>query len=144
MDQLEERGHLLTEQINPKSRNLDQLTPLELVDLFNEEDSKTLKAIAQARLELAKAIEVTGAALSRGGRLFYVGAGTSGRLGVLDAAECPPTFCTHPDLVQGIIAGGAAALVRSSENLEDRKEDGASAIAQRHILDKDVIVGISA
>lgn len=144
MDQLEERGHLLTEQINPKSRNLDQLTPLELVDLFNQEDAQTLQAIAQARQELAQAIEITAQALGRGGRLFYVGAGTSGRLGVLDAAECPPTFCTHPDLVQGIIAGGAAALVRSSENLEDRPEDGASAIAQRHIIDKDVVVGISA
>lgn len=144
MDNLEERGHLLTEQINPNSRNLDQLTPVELVDLFNQEDAQTLKAIAQARLDLAQAIEVSAKSLGRGGRLFYVGAGTSGRLGVLDAAECPPTFCTHPDLVQGIIAGGAAALVRSSENLEDSKEDGSSAIAQRQITAKDVIVGISA
>ncbi|XTZ20386.1 MAG: N-acetylmuramic acid 6-phosphate etherase [cyanobacterium endosymbiont of Rhopalodia fuxianensis] len=144
MDHLEKRDHLLTEQINPNSCNLDQLSPVELVDLFNREDAKTLKAIAQARLELAQAIEVSAKSLGRGGRLFYVGAGTSGRLGVLDAAECPPTFCTHPDLVQGIIAGGAAALVRSSENLEDRKEDGASAIIQRQIVDKDVIVGISA
>ncbi|XTZ10808.1 MAG: N-acetylmuramic acid 6-phosphate etherase, partial [cyanobacterium endosymbiont of Rhopalodia yunnanensis] len=141
MDHLEKRDYLLTEQINPNSRNLDQLSPVELVDLFNREDAKTLKAIAQARLELAQAIEVSAKSLGQGGRLFYVGAGTSGRLGVLDAAECPPTFCTHPDLVQGIIAGGAAALVRSSENLEDRKEDGASAIIQRQIVDKDVIVG---
>ncbi len=144
MDYLEERGHLLTEQINPNSKNLDQLTSLELVDLFNKEDVQTLKAIAQARLELAQAIDVSAKSLGRGGRLFYVGAGTSGRLGVLDAAECPPTFCTDPDLVQGIIAGGAAALVRSSENLEDRTEDGASAIAQRQIIEKDVVVGISA
>jgi N-acetylmuramic acid 6-phosphate etherase len=144
MENLEERGHLLTEQINPNSRNLDQLTSVELVDLFNQEDAQTLKAIAQARVELAQAIDITSNALSKGGRLFYIGAGTSGRLGVLDAAECPPTFCTHPDLVQGIIAGGAAALVRSSEDLEDRQEDGASAIAQRHITEKDVVVGISA
>ncbi|MEA5512068.1 N-acetylmuramic acid 6-phosphate etherase [Crocosphaera sp. UHCC 0190] len=144
MENLEERGHLLTEQVNTNSHNLDQLTCLELVDLFNQEDTQTLKAIAQARLELAQAIEVTSQALSQGGRLFYVGAGTSGRLGVLDAAECPPTFCTHPDMVQGIIAGGAAALVRSSEDLEDRPEDGASAIAQRQITNKDVVVGISA
>ncbi|MEM8780277.1 MAG: N-acetylmuramic acid 6-phosphate etherase [Cyanobacteria bacterium P01_G01_bin.49] len=144
MENLEERGHLLTEQINPNSNNLDQLSSIELVDLFNQEDTQTLKAIAQARLELAKAIDITSQSLSQGGRLFYVGAGTSGRLGVLDAAECPPTFCTHPDLVQGIIAGGAAALVRSSEDLEDRPEDGATAIAQRQIIKKDVVVGISA
>lgn len=144
MKNLEERGHLLTEQINPNSRNLDQLTSVQLVDLFNQEDTQTLKAIAQARIALAKAIDITSQSLRHGGRLFYVGAGTSGRLGVLDAAECPPTFCTDPDLVQGIIAGGAAALVRSSEDLEDRPEDGASAIAQRQVTDKDVVVGISA
>lgn len=144
IDYLEKRGHLLTEQINPNSRNLDQLSSVELVDLFNQEDAQTIKAIAQARLELAKAIEVSAKSLGRGGRLFYVGAGTSGRLGVLDAVECPPTFCTHPDLVQGIIAGEAAALVRSSENLEDSKEDGASAITQCQIVDEDVVVGISA
>lgn len=144
MKQLEERGHLLTEQINPKSQNLDQLNSLELVDLFNQEDNQTIKAIAMARKELAQAIDLTSEALHRGGRLFYVGAGTSGRLGVLDAAECPPTFCTPPEMVQGIIAGGAGALLRSSEDLEDKSEDGASAIAQRQITELDVVVGISA
>ncbi len=144
MKNLEERGHLLTEQVNPNSDNLDQLTSLELVDLFNREDAQTLRAIAKARVPLAKAIDLTSEALRRGGRLFYVGAGTSGRLGVLDAAECPPTICTPPEMVQGIIAGGAGALVRSSEDLEDRIEDGAAAIAQRQIVDLDVVVGISA
>ena len=144
MKELEERGHLLTEQINPNSKNLDQLSSLELVDLFNREDEKTLSAIAKARLPLAEAIDNTCKSLSSGGRLFYVGAGTSGRLGVLDAAECPPTFCTPPDLVQGIIAGGAGALIRSSEDLEDRQEDGVNAIAQRQITELDVVVGISA
>jgi N-acetylmuramic acid 6-phosphate etherase len=144
METLEERGHLLTEQINPNSRNLDGLTSLELVDLFNQEDAQTLAAIAQARMELAKAIDLAAESLRRGGRLFYVGAGTSGRLGVLDAAECPPTFCTPPEMVQGIIAGGATALVRSSEDLEDRKEDGAAAIAERRINELDVVVGITA
>ena len=141
---LEQRGHLLTEQANPASQTLDQMTPLELVDLFNQEDAKTISAIASARQELAAAIELTAAALRTKGRLFYVGAGTSGRLGVLDAAECPPTFCTPPDLVQGIIAGGAGALVRSSEGLEDRREDGAEAIAHHQISDRDVVVGIAA
>ena len=139
-----ERGHLLTEQVNPNSQNLDQLTSLELVELFNREDAQTIAAIAQARQALATAIDRTAQSLHRGGRLFYIGAGTSGRLGVLDAAECPPTFCTPPELVQGIIAGGAGALVRSSEDLEDRAEDGAEAIAHRHITELDVIVGITA
>ncbi len=141
---MENRGYLLTEQLNPNSQNLDQLTSLEIVDLFNKEDAKTLEAIANARQELAKAIDLTAEALRRGGRLFYVGAGTSGRLGVLDAAECPPTFCTPPELVQGIIAGGSGALVRSSENLEDSRSDGAAAIAQREISQLDVVMGISA
>jgi N-acetylmuramic acid 6-phosphate etherase len=144
MTDLVERGHLLTEQVNPNSHNLDQMTALEMVDLFNREDAQTIAAIASARMALANAIERTAEALRRGGRLFYVGAGTSGRLGVLDAAECPPTFCTPPELVQGIIAGGAAALVRSSEGLEDQAEDGAAAIAQRHIRAVDVVVGIAA
>ncbi len=144
MKNLEERGHLLTEQVNPNSHNLDQLSSLELVDIFHREDAQVLSAIAAARTQLAQAIDRTAAALRKGGRLFYVGAGTSGRLGVLDAAECPPTFCTPPELVQGIIAGGAAALVRSSEDLEDRDEDGASAIAQREITNLDVVVGITA
>ncbi len=144
MKNLEERGHLLTEQVNPNSQNLDQLTSLELVELFNREDAKTLEAIAAARTQLAQAIDLSAHALGRGGRLFYVGAGTSGRLGVLDAAECPPTFCTPPELVQGIIAGGAGALVRSSEDLEDRLEDGLEAIAHRQITELDVVIGITA
>ncbi|MEL7035617.1 MAG: N-acetylmuramic acid 6-phosphate etherase [Cyanobacteria bacterium J06592_8] len=144
MNDSETRGHLLTEQINASSHNLDQLSSLELVDLFNREDIQTILAIAHSRTHLAQAIDITASALRQGGRLFYVGAGTSGRLGVLDAAECPPTFCTPPELVQGIIAGGAAALVRSSENLEDRREDGKQAIAHREITDLDVVVGITA
>lgn len=138
------RGHLLTEQANPLSERLDQLTALELVDLFNQEDQRTLAAIAQAREPLALAIEAIAVSLQQGGHLYYVGAGTSGRLGVLDAAECPPTFCTPPELVQGIIAGGAAALVRSSEGLEDVYADGEAAIANRHIHAGDVVVGITA
>ena len=144
MDNLQSRGHLLTEQINPQSQNLDRLSSEEIVDLFNQEDTKTIKAIANARDALAKTIDVTAEALKQGGRLFYVGAGTSGRLGVLDAAECPPTFCTPPELVQGILAGGAAALVKSSEALEDRPEDGAQAIRDRQVANLDVVVGITA
>ncbi|MEB3291627.1 MAG: N-acetylmuramic acid 6-phosphate etherase [Synechococcales bacterium] len=141
---METRGHLLTEQINPNSANLDQLSALEIVEVFNQEDAKTITAIAQVREELAAAIERTTAALRQGGRLFYIGAGTSGRLGVLDAVECPPTFCTPPELVQGILAGGAPALLRSSEGLEDRADDGAAVIAEYGISDRDVLVGIAA
>jgi N-acetylmuramic acid 6-phosphate etherase len=144
MADLQERGHLLTEQVNPLSLNLDQLSCLELVELFNSEDQKAVAAVAAAKVQLAQAIETTAERLRQGGRLFYVGAGTSGRLGVLDAAECPPTFCTPPELVQGIIAGGAGALVRSSEDLEDKAQDGEEAIAQRQITQLDVVVGITA
>lgn len=140
----EERGHLLTEQANPQSHNLDQLSCLALVDLFNQADQQTVAAIANARTALAEGIEIIHACLGQGGRLFYVGAGTSGRLGVLDAVECPPTFCTPPDLVQGILAGGASALLRSSEGLEDIAEDGALAIAAHRITHLDVVVGITA
>src|SRR4028119_1514628 len=139
MKNFEERGHLLTEQVNANSENLDQLSSIELVDLFNREDAQTLSAIAHAREQLAQAIDIAAESLRLGGRLFYVGAGTSGRLGALDAAECPPTFCTPPELVQGIIAGGAGALVRSSEDLEDKPEDGAEAIAHRHVTELDEI-----
>ena len=144
MANLQERGHLLTEQVNPDSLNLDGLSSVEFVELFNREDAKAVAAVAAEAENLAKAIDLSAQSLGKGGRLFYVGAGTSGRLGVLDAAECPPTFCTPPELVQGIIAGGAGALVRSSEDLEDRAEDGEAAIAQREITQLDVVVGITA
>jgi N-acetylmuramic acid 6-phosphate etherase len=138
------RGHLLTEQINPNSIHLDELSPLELVDLFNQEDQRVLAAIAQAREALAATITLTATALRQGGRLFYVGAGTSGRLGVLDAVECPPTFCSPPHWVQGILAGGVPAMMRSSEGLEDLAEAGAAAIEEQGITAQDVVMGITA
>lgn len=141
---LENRGYLLTEQSNPASEVLDTLSPLEFVELVNQEDQCCLRAIAQARQPLAEAIELAATAIRQGGRLFYIGAGTSGRLGVLDAAECPPTFCTPPEWVQGILAGGQSALVRSSEGLEDCAEDGAIALVERQVSPLDVVVGITA
>ena len=143
-DNLKTRGHLLTEQVNVNSANLDRLSTIEIVDLFNKEDLNTINAIAGARVEIASAIDLIADSLRQGGRLFYIGAGTSGRLGVLDAAECPPTFCTPPELVQGILAGGAGALVKSSEGLEDIATDGAKAMADHHIGEHDVVVGIAA
>ncbi|AFY72763.1 N-acetylmuramic acid 6-phosphate etherase [Synechococcus sp. PCC 7502] len=139
-----ERGHLLTEQANPKSANLDRLSIAELVELFNQEDTYAVAAVGKENEHIAQAIALITQAIQSGGRLFYVGAGTSGRLGVLDAAECPPTFCTDPDLIQGIIAGGLPALVRSSEALEDREQDGAEAIAQAKVTKNDVVFGITA
>jgi N-acetylmuramic acid 6-phosphate etherase len=144
IENLNTRGHLLTEQVNINSANLDLLSTLELVDLFNQEDVNTLNAIAGARQELANAIDTIADSLRQGGRLFYIGAGTSGRLGVLDAAECPPTFCTPPELVQGILAGGAGALIKSSEGLEDIASDGAQAMVDNQIGVHDVVVGITA
>ncbi|KPQ34731.1 MAG: N-acetylmuramic acid 6-phosphate etherase MurQ [Phormidesmis priestleyi Ana] len=144
MTDMQDRGHLLTEQNNPNSHNLDELSTLEMVDVFNKEDQRTVDAIAHARTHLAQAINLAAASMREGGRLFYIGAGTSGRLGVLDAAECPPTFCTPPEMVQGILAGGAAALLRSSEALEDDAEAGAETIIDHKVTKRDIVVGITA
>ncbi|MCA6511156.1 MAG: N-acetylmuramic acid 6-phosphate etherase [Pseudanabaena sp. M109S1SP2A07QC] len=139
-----DRGYLLTEQANPHSQNLDRLSASEIVELFNREDAKAVAAVGREKEAIAAAITCIAEAITNGGRLFYVGAGTSGRLGVLDAAECPPTFCSDPELIQGILAGGMNAMVRSSEALEDREDDGADAIAERNISDRDVVFGITA
>jgi len=140
----EDRGHLMTEQPNPRSLDLDKLSTPELVDLFVSEDRRPQEAVAAAAPELAIAVEGIAERLRRGGRLFYVGAGTSGRLGVLDAAECPPTFCSPPELVQGVLAGGAPALLRSSEGLEDLRSAGADDLRERDLAADDCVVGIAA
>ena len=144
VDASDDRGHLLTEQSNPRSRQLDTLPVAELVDLFISEDVKPQQAVEAAAESIAKAVEGIAIRLAAGGRLFYVGAGTSGRLGVLDAAECPPTFCSPPELVQGVLAGGAAALLRSSEGLEDLREAGADELRSRGLGEGDCVVGIAA
>ncbi len=139
-----DRGHLLTEQANPLSTNLDQLPTNQLVDLFCRNDLEPQRAVAAAAPALAAAVDAIAARLAAGGRLFYLGAGTSGRLGVLDAAECPPTFCTPPELVQGVLAGGAPALLRSSEGLEDLREAGREDLQERGFTGSDCLVGIAA
>ena len=136
-----DRGHLLTEQANPTSRNLDQLSTTDLVGLFIEEDRLPQLAVMGARDALSQAVDAIADRLRDGGRLFYLGAGTSGRLGVLDAAECPPTFCSPPELVQGILAGGAPALLRSSEGLE---EAAVTDLKARGFSRADCVVGIAA
>lgn len=134
----------LTEQRNPASERLDAMSTLEIVDLMNAEDSRVAAAVHGAREAIAAAVELVVAAFLAGGRLFYIGAGTSGRLGALDAAECPPTFGTAPQQVQAVIAGGPEALVRAIEGAEDRAEDGAAALAERGFGPKDVLAGIAA
>lgn len=144
VDASDDRGHLLTEQSNPRSLQLDTLPVADLVDLFISEDVKPQQAVAGASESIAQAVEGIAARLAAGGRLFYVGAGTSGRLGVLDAAECPPTFCSPPELVQGVLAGGAPALLRSSEGLEDLMDAGADELRSRGLSEADCVVGIAA
>ncbi|MDT8368800.1 MAG: N-acetylmuramic acid 6-phosphate etherase [Longimicrobiales bacterium] len=133
----------LTEQRNPASAGIDRLDPLEIVDLIQREDGAVIEAVRAEREAIARAIDLVEAALRGGGRLLYVGAGTSGRLGVLDAAEMPPTYGTDPDLVQGIIAGGHDALVRAKEGAEDHPEAGAAAIAERGVGEADIVLGIA-
>ncbi len=139
----DELARLTTEAVNPDSENLDELSPLELVQLMNREDAKVAGAVATQAREIARAIELVADRLRQGGRLIYIGAGTSGRLGVLDAAECPPTFRTPPEMVVGIIAGGPKALVRAVEGLEDHPELGRRDLEQIQLSPKDVVVGIA-
>ena len=132
-----------TEQRNPHSIDIDLKSTSEIVRIFHEEDKRAIAAVDTASEAIAHAIDLCVAAFRDGGRLFYVGAGTSGRLGVLDASECPPTFSTPPEMVQGIIAGGDIALRRSVEGEEDKPERGAHAIRERQLTSQDVLVGIA-
>lgn len=134
----------LTERRNPRTANIDLASPEEIVDLMNAEDRSVPQAVGTQRSEIARTIELAEEAFRAGGRLFYIGAGTSGRLGVLDASECPPTFGTDPEMVQGIIAGGMPALTRSQEGAEDVTSDGAKAMDDREVGPKDIVVGIAA
>jgi N-acetylmuramic acid 6-phosphate etherase len=133
----------LTERRNPRSMDIDRLSALEIVDLINAEDRGVAVAVGEQREQIARAIELVVDSLRQGGRLVYVGAGTSGRLGVLDAAEMPPTYGTDPQTVQGVIAGGHEALLRAQEGAEDRPEDGAAAMDERKIGGNDFVLGIA-
>ncbi|MEO8200917.1 MAG: N-acetylmuramic acid 6-phosphate etherase [Gemmatimonadota bacterium] len=134
----------LTEQRNPATRDIDTRSSLEIVDLIHAEDATVPGAVARCRMEIARAIDLIEAAFRKGGRLVYIGAGTSGRLGVLDASECPPTFRTPPEMVVGIIAGGFAALVKPAEGAEDDVNAGIAEMDSRRINGHDVVVGIAA
>jgi len=133
-----------TEKRNRASENIDKLSTKQIVNLINAEDVLVPAAVARQSKQIAAAIDLIVARFKKGGRLFYVGAGTSGRLGVLDAAECPPTFGVSPSLVQGIIAGGRRALVRAIEGAEDCAQDGAISIRKKRVQASDVVVGLAA
>lgn len=137
-------GHLITEKINPKTVHLDSLSPLEIIELISEEDKKVTEAVAKQKTNIAKAVDLIVDGLSRGGRLFFIGAGTSGRLGVMEAAECPPTFGTKPSLIQGIIAGGKKALWHSIEGAEDSRTKAKESLSKFELDKNDIVVGIAA
>ena len=134
----------LTERRNPRTSTIDTASALEIVDLIGAEDATVPGAVARAREEMARAVDLIEQAFRAGGRLVYVGAGTSGRLGVLDAAECPPTFGTPPEMVVGVIAGGYPALVKSVEGAEDDVNAGIGEMDSRRVGSDDVVVGIAA
>ena len=134
----------ITERRNPRTADIDLATPLGIVDLMNAEDRTVADAVASQRDAIARLIELTEDAFRRGGRLFYVGAGTSGRLGILDASECPPTFGSDPEMVQGIIAGGVPAILRAQEGAEDSPGGGAAVMDEHGVGERDVVVGIAA
>ena len=135
---------LITEQRNPNSMNVDSLSALEIVQLMNEEDKQVPLAIEKCLPQIAQAVECIVAAFQQGGRLVYIGAGTSGRLGVLDASECPPTFGVSPEMVKGIIAGGERALRHPIEGAEDSKTQAVVDLQTIQFSSKDVLVGIAA
>lgn len=140
----EQISQLRTEQLNPASVAMDELSVEDFLRLMNDEDQKVARAVREEIPHIARAVEAIANAFQRGGRLIYVGAGTSGRLGVLDAAECPPTFGVSPTLVRAIIAGGNQAVFAAQEGAEDDEHAGAEAISAAQVTDADVVCGISA
>lgn len=139
-----DRSGLLTEQRLSSSMNLDQMSSRQIVELMNREDLQAVLAVQRIGDDIALAVELIVDRFKKGGRLIYVGAGSSGRLGVLDASECPPTFRSDPEQVIGIIAGGHEAMFRAKEGAEDRSEDGAQAIRELNVTSRDVVCGIAA
>ncbi|GIP31136.1 N-acetylmuramic acid 6-phosphate etherase [Paenibacillus sp. J2TS4] len=135
---------LTTEQFNERTEKIDRLTTLEMITIMNDEDRTVGDAVRLILPQIAAAVEAIYLSLKTGGRLFYSGAGTSGRIGILDASECPPTFCTPPGMVQAIIAGGERAMVQTVEGAEDNEEEGARDLAARNLTSSDVVVGIAA
>jgi len=137
-------GSLSTEQVNEKTKHIDICSTIEILELINEEDSTVSLTVKKEIPNIAAAVDIIADRMKRGGRLFYVGAGTSGRIGILDASECPPTFGTDPELVQGVIAGGSEAVYKAVEGAEDNEELGRYAMREKCVTERDVVVGITA
>ncbi len=135
---------IATEQRNPNTMNIDTLSTLDMVKLINQEDHSVAEAVSLVTEQIARAVDLIAGQLSRGGRLIYCGAGTSGRLGILDAVECPPTYSTEPEMVQALMAGGYPAIFKAVEGAEDSKELGVQDMRNIHFTGKDVLVGIAA
>jgi N-acetylmuramic acid 6-phosphate etherase len=140
---MNERSHLITELRLPESMSVDTMAIPDAVGLMNSQDAIAVAAVAKEKDHIAAAVKLVADAFRQGGRLLYFGAGTSGRLGVLDASECPPTFRVEPEMVQGIIAGGPAAMFKAQEGAEDSPADGAKAVDERQVAPKDVVMGIA-
>ena len=141
---MNDRSKLLTELRLPESMNLDAMSVEDAVGVMNAQDLKAVQAVGAVRDSIAAAVKIVVKQLHAGGRLFYFGAGTSGRLGVVDASECPPTFRTDPEMVQGIMAGGESAMFRAKEGAEDSPEGGAKDVDEKEIGENDVVMGIAA
>jgi N-acetylmuramic acid 6-phosphate etherase len=137
-------NRLSTESSHPDSTGIHERPTIDILRLINAEDAKVAEAVQGELASIAQVVDMVADRLGKGGRLFYVGAGTSGRLGVLDASECPPTFGVEPEMVQGIIAGGEPALVRATEGAEDDPDTPAEELARRGCTERDVVIGISA
>ncbi|PHM65024.1 phosphoheptose isomerase [Xenorhabdus stockiae] len=137
-------NNLVTESRNPASAHIDELSTLDMLRVINDEDKKVALAVEQALPQIALVVDKVAEAFRRGGRLIYCGAGTSGRLGILDASECPPTYGTRPEQVVGLIAGGHKAILQAVENAEDNQQLGADDLKGLHFSEKDVLVGIAA
>jgi N-acetylmuramic acid 6-phosphate etherase len=142
--QMVEIDRMPTEQSNPRSAQIDSMSVMEMVELINSEDSKVAEAVGLEKEHIAQAIDVIYRQLHTGGRLIYCGAGTSGRLGILDAVECPPTYSTDPEMIQGLIAGGETAIFRAVEGAEDDVKLGKKDLQEILFSDKDVLVGVAA
>ncbi len=141
--EIKDRSQLITEQRNPRTLTIDNKTTIEIIDSINGEDARVFTAVHREREHIARAVDLIVDALKEGGRLIYVGAGTSGRLGILDAAECPPTFGTDPAMIIGIIAGGEKAMFQAVEGAEDSSDNGARDIQQKEVNNRDIVVGIT-
>lgn len=137
-------GHHLTEKVNTRTTSIDELSTSEIVDLIAEEDKEVIKAVSKEKKNISSAVDVIFESLTGGGSLFFVGAGTSGRLGVLEAAECPPTFGSDPEMIQAIIAGGKQAVWHSIEGAEDSEVDSVKELKEKGLNENDIVIGIAA